>query len=62
MKQEFTVELHDSQNEYLNAIIANYGIRGLGKALRCLVDFSMDRKDLEEEIFKTKRCKTCRKD
>ncbi|MCY4265172.1 MAG: hypothetical protein OXE78_09965 [Gammaproteobacteria bacterium] len=62
MRQEVTIELHESQNEYLNEMIASYGIKGLGKALRCLVDFSIERKDLEEDIFKTKRCLNCKKD
>ena len=59
MRTEYEVELKDFQKEYLDGIKDKHDIPDIGKVIRCLIDFSVDRDDLETEIFAFERCHSC---
>ena len=53
------VDLEPQQLEYLERMMAQYGIPDLGKAVRVLVNHAQAAPDLEEQIFKKTRCRHC---
>lgn len=59
MRQEYDVEMKDHQQEYLNAMVAKYDLPDTGKAVRILIDFAIEKADMEAEIFQDERCHSC---
>ena len=53
------VDLEPQQLEYLERMMARYGIPDLGKAVRVLVNHAQAVPELEEQIFKKTRCRHC---
>ncbi len=53
------IGLKDSQWSYLERMVEQHGLPDVDKALRCLVNFAIDRDDLESEIFDEIRCYDC---
>ena len=54
-----TLELKQSQLDYLNKVTKTYELPDRSKALRCLVMFAMQSKDQEANIFQDIRCSDC---
>ena len=59
MRQEHTLELKAFQVEYLQQMVGRYDLPGMGKAIRCLIDYAIEEEKLEEAIFKWERCHSC---
>ena len=59
MRQEHAIELKEFQLEYLREIVANYDIPDIGKAVRCLIDYAIEEKGKEKELFRLERCHSC---
>tara|TARA_B100000945_G_C20157845_1_gene491674 strand:- start:43 stop:285 length:243 start_codon:yes stop_codon:yes gene_type:complete len=59
MRQEYEVELKDFQNEYLNDMVKKYDLPDTAKAIRILIDFAIEKADMESEIFQDERCHSC---
>ncbi len=56
---ETTVQLKQSQLDYLDAMVKEYGLPDRSKALRCLIVFAMQEKKLENSIYTEIRCTNC---
>ena len=56
MRQEHAIELKEFQLEYLEKIVADYDIPDIGKAVRCLIDYAIEEKVKEKELFQLERC------
>ena len=59
MRQEHAIELKEFQLEYLEKIVADYDIPDIGKAVRCLIDYAIEEKGKEKELFQLERCHSC---
>ena len=59
MRELQEVELKEFQTEYLNNMVTKYDLPDIGKAIRCLIDFSIEKDAQEAEIFKEERCHSC---
>ena len=59
MLDTFQIELHDKQVEYLNKIAEDHQLGDFGKAIRCLINYSIESEKYEEDIFDTERCINC---
>lgn len=55
----YTLELKERQHEYLSQMAEKYDLPDASKALRCLVNFAMEKEKQEEEIFAEIRCMDC---
>lgn len=53
------VELKEGQWAWLDRMVETHGLPDRDKALRCLVNFAIDRGDLDGEIFTEIRCYDC---
>lgn len=58
-KQSTTVHLKQRQIDYLAEIAAKYSLPDSDKSLRCLIDFAIEKRDLEQSIFGEIRCTDC---
>jgi len=59
-KVERTVMLKQRQWDFLREKAQQHGLADEAKALRCLVDYAIDRgEEVDEDIFKTIRCLNC---
>ena len=54
-----TLELKESQSEYLDAMTKKYNLPDRSKALRCLITFAMTETEHESSIFADIRCVNC---
>jgi hypothetical protein len=59
MLDTYQIDLHDKQVEYLNKMAEDHQLGDLGKAIRCLINYSIESKKYEEDIFDTERCINC---
>ena len=59
MLDTYQIDLHDKQVEYLNKVVKDHQLIDLGKAIRCLINHSINSEKLEEDIFETERCVNC---
>ncbi|MEM7467149.1 MAG: hypothetical protein AAF387_09715 [Pseudomonadota bacterium] len=59
MRQDYDIELKDFQQEYLTKIVEKYDLADMGKAVRCLIDYAIEKTDSEDEIFEEMRCHSC---
>ena len=59
MIEEYRIELKESQHQYLQEMIEKYGIEDLSKAIRILVDYATEEKELETKIWEDERCLHC---
>ena len=59
MLDTYQVDLHDKQLEYLNKMADEHQLVDFGKAIRCLINYSMDSQELEGDIFEAERCINC---
>ena len=50
MLDTYQIDLHDKQVEYLNKIVKDHQLIDLGKAIRCLINYSIESEKYEEEI------------
>ena len=54
-----SLELKESQLDYLEAMASKYDLPDRSKALRCLVTFAMHETENEESIYTEIRCSNC---
>ena len=59
MLDTFQIDLHDIQIDYLNKMAKKYQLNDIGKAIRCLINHSIESEELEENIFENERCINC---
>ena len=59
MIDNYQIDIHDIQIEYLNQIVKKHQLNDIGKAIRCLINYSIESEKYEEEIFDTERCINC---
>ena len=57
--QSTTVQLKQRQLDYLAEIAEKYSLPDADKALRCLIDFAIEKRDLEQSIYGEIRCCDC---
>ncbi|MCH7547255.1 MAG: hypothetical protein IID30_12715 [Planctomycetes bacterium] len=57
--QSTTVQLKQRQIDYLAEITEKYNLPDTDKSLRCLIDFAIEKRDLEPSIFGEIRCMDC---
>ena len=57
--QSTTVQLKQRQIDYLAEITEKYTLPDTDKSLRCLIDFAIEKRDLEPSIFGEIRCMDC---
>ena len=55
----YSLELKEGQYSLLTRMAKKYDLPDEGKALRCLLNFALERPDLEKEIFEEIRCFDC---
>jgi hypothetical protein len=58
-KRVVSVELYDQDIQLLEEMVKKFQIADVSKALRCLVSFAREKKELESEIFEMIRCDHC---
>ncbi|MEQ8791745.1 MAG: hypothetical protein RIC55_36115 [Pirellulaceae bacterium] len=56
---EYQITLKERQLTYLKEMAQKYGLGDESKALRCLVNYALEKKDAEADIFKQIRCLDC---
>ena len=59
MLTTYSIDLHDKQVDYLKEVVKECQINDIGKAIRCLVNFSIESEDLKKIIFEEERCINC---
>ena len=59
MSTEISVSLHQEQMEYLVEVGQKYNLPDAGKALRCLLNFAIEKPDQADAIFTEVRCRSC---
>ena len=59
LKKDVTIELTDSQVEYLAKMVEKHDLADEGKAIRCLINFARESEDQEDDIFMDVRCLDC---
>ncbi len=57
--QKYSVELKESQHQWLEAKAKKYDLPDASKALRCLINYAIDNEDSEPDIFDEIRCLDC---
>jgi hypothetical protein len=57
--QSHTVEIDGSQMEFLNQMVAEFGLPDVGKAIRCLVNYAREEPGQRDAIFQEIRCLEC---
>ena len=58
-KFETTVELRQKHLDYLEQMAQKHNIVDSSKALRCLINFAIERHEVEDDIFTQIRCGDC---
>jgi len=53
------IELKDSQVEFLNGVVAEYGLPNVSKAVRILIEFAIAEPAERDRIFGDVRCRDC---
>jgi hypothetical protein len=53
------IELDPSMLEYLEDIAKRFSLSDVGKAVRCLINYSRENPDRSKEIFDEVRCTGC---
>jgi hypothetical protein len=56
---EYQLTLKERQLNYLKEIAQKYGLADESKALRCLVDYAIEEKNAEGDLFQQIRCLDC---
>ena len=59
MSSEISVSLHQEQIEYLVEIGQKYNLPDAGKAIRCLLNFAIEKPEQADAIFTEVRCRAC---
>ena len=54
-----TVQLKQRHLDYLAEIAEKYSLPDADKSLRCLIDFAIEKRDLEQSIYGEIRCCDC---
>lgn len=54
-----SVELSETQAQYLQAMVQKYDLEDEGKAIRCLINFAREETAQEANIFEEIRCFDC---
>ena len=57
--QPRTIELESGKVQFLEEMVAKYGLPDIGKAVRCLVNYARENPDRLDEIFDEIRCADC---
>jgi hypothetical protein len=56
----YTLELKESQFQYLSRMAQKHDLPDEGKALRCLVNYALEQNEsVEKDIFEEIRCLDC---
>ena len=59
MSSEISLSLHQEQIEYLAEVGQKYNLPDAGKAIRCLLNFAIEKPDQADAIFTEVRCRAC---
>ena len=59
MSSEVSVSLHQEQIEYLVEVGQKYNLPDAGKAIRCLLNFAIEKPEQADAIFSEVRCRAC---
>ncbi len=57
--QTYSVELKARQMEFLEEMVKVYDLPDTSKALRCLINYAVEKADRRDEIFSEIRCLDC---
>ena len=55
----YSIDLHHKQVDYLKEVVKECQINDIGKAIRCLVNFSIESEYFKDIIFDVERCINC---
>jgi hypothetical protein len=58
-RQSRTIELESAKLQFLEEMVAKYGLPDIGKAVRCLVNYARENPERLDEIFDEVRCADC---
>jgi hypothetical protein len=58
-RQARTIELESAKLQFLDEMVAKYGLPDIGKAVRCLVNYARENPERLDEIFDEVRCADC---
>ena len=58
-RQTRSIALEPGKIEFLEQMVAAYGLQDIGKAVRCLVNYARENPDRHEAIFAETRCLDC---
>jgi hypothetical protein len=58
-RQARTIELEAAKLQFLDEMVAKYGLPDIGKAVRCLVNYARENPERLDEIFDEVRCADC---
>ena len=54
-----SIELESGKVEFLEQMVASYGLPDIGKAVRCLINYARENPDTHDAIFGEVRCIDC---
>ena len=57
--QTYSIELNESQYEFLKSMTEDYNLPDVSKTVRCLVNYCRDNTDKQEDVFNEIRCLDC---
>ena len=55
----YEIELETVKMQFLEEMVAKYGLTDAGKAVRCLVNYARENPDKHADIFEEVRCLDC---
>jgi len=55
----YSIELESAKYQFLEQVVASYGLADVAKAVRCLINYARENPDKHEEIFGEIRCSEC---
>lgn len=57
--KHYPIELETEKVEFLEEVVARHGLRDMGKAIRCLVNYARQHPEQHAEMFDEVRCLDC---
>jgi hypothetical protein len=57
--QPYPIELETAKIQFLEEMVAKYGLPDAGKAIRCLINYARENADKQADIFEEVRCLDC---
>ena len=59
INENYTFELKERQHAYLEEMMKKHDLPDVSKALRCLINYAVEKSEDEDSIFSEIRCQDC---